>query len=279
LVLSRTMASTAAPSKAPAASSKQAPAKTAAGKAAPKKTLKLKSALPESLLKRRIANERSARKVQKSIRAKAARGRANNRVALVHAEKYAREYRSAEATLIKQRREAMNNGNFFVEAEPKVAFVFRIRGILGVSPKPRKVLQLLRLRQLNNGVFIRLNKATKNMLKLAEPYVAYGYPNLETIRKLVYKRGFAKINKQRIPLTDNSIIEANLGKYGVICMEDIVHEIYTAGPHFTEVTRFLWPFKLSNPIGGFRDKGRHYAEGGDAGDREDLINQIVQKMV
>ena len=75
------------------------------------------------------------------------------------------------------------------------------------------------------------------------------YPNLKTIRQLVYKRGFAKINKQRIPLTDNSIIEEHLGKHGIICMEDLVHEIYTAGPHFTEVTRFLWPFKLSNPKG------------------------------
>jgi len=162
---------------------------------------------------------------------------------------------------------------------PRSPLFFRLRGILGVSPKPRKVLQLLRLRQLNNGVFIRLNKATKNMLRLCEPYVAYGYPNLKTIRMLVYKRGFAKIKGQRIPLTDNAIIEHNLGKLGIICMEDIVHELYTCGPHFPEVTRFLWPFKLSNPKGGFIDKGRHYCEGGDAGDREDLINELLVKML
>jgi len=43
----------------------------------------------------------------------------------------------------------------------------------------RKVLQLFRLRQINNGVFIKLNKATLQMLKIAEPYVAWGYESSE----------------------------------------------------------------------------------------------------
>lgn len=46
--------------------------------------------------------------------------------------------------------------------------------INGVSPRVRKILQLLRLRQINNGVFIKLNKATINMLRLVEPYIAWG---------------------------------------------------------------------------------------------------------
>jgi len=242
-------------------------------------TAKKEGPLPESLVKQRkvhekyVARQRAAKKIESRYR-KVSRAKA-----IVKAEKHAKEYRDMETHLIRQRREAKAGGNFFVEPEAKVAFVFRLRGILGVSPKPRKVLQLLRLRQLNNGVFIRLNKATKNMLRLCEPYVAYGYPNLKTIRKLVYKRGFAKIKKQRIPLTDNAVIEHSLGKFGIICMEDIVHELYTCGPHFPEVTRFLWPFKLSNPKGGFIDKGRHYCEGGDAGDREDLINDLLVKML
>lgn len=50
--------------------------------------------------------------------------------------------------------------------------------INGVSPKVRKVLQLLRLRQIFNGVFVKLNKATINMLRIAEPYIAWGYVKL-----------------------------------------------------------------------------------------------------
>jgi hypothetical protein len=32
-----------------------------------------------------------------------------------------------------------------------------------------------------------------NMLQRVEPYVAYGYPNLKSVRELVYKRGYAKV--------------------------------------------------------------------------------------
>ena len=96
------------------------------------------------------------------------------------------------------------------------------------------------------------------MLRIVEPFVAYGYPNLKSVRELIYKRGYGKVKSatgsfpQRIPLTDNSIIEENLGKYGIICMEDLINEIYTVGPNFKQASNFLWPFKTSNPTGGFR---------------------------
>lgn len=43
-----------------------------------------------------------------------------------------------------------------------------------IAPKPRKILQLLRLLQINSGVFVRVTRATEQMLRLVEPYVAYG---------------------------------------------------------------------------------------------------------
>ena len=63
---------------------------------------------------------------------------------------------------------------------------------------------------------------------VVEPYVAYGFPNQKSVRELIYseratvdgaaliaaERGYGKINKQRIPLTDNHIVEEHLGKYG-----------------------------------------------------------------
>lgn len=65
------------------------------------------------------------------------------------------------------------------------------------------------------------------MLRLVEPYIAYGYPNLKSVRELIYKRGYGKVDKQRIALTDNTIIAKALGKQGIVCMEDIIHEILT----------------------------------------------------
>ena len=132
-----------------------------------------------------------------------------------------------EREQIRLRRLAKSKGEFFVPAQPKVAFVVRLRGVSNIPPKPRKIMQLLRLLQINNGVFVKLTNATKQMLQLCEPYVTYGEPNLKTIRELVYKRGHARVNRQRIPITDNSIIEANLGKYGIVSVEDVVHELAT----------------------------------------------------
>ena len=78
-------------------------------------------------------------------------------------------------------------------AEPKLAFVVRIKGINKIDPKKRKTLQLLRLLQINNGVFIKLTKATMEMIRIVEPFVAYGYPNLKSVRELIYKRGYGKV--------------------------------------------------------------------------------------
>ena len=44
-----------------------------------------------------------------------------------------------------------------------------------IAPKPRKILQLLRLLQINNGVFVKVTKATQQMLRLVEPYITYGF--------------------------------------------------------------------------------------------------------
>ena len=192
---------------------------------------------------------------------------------------YYKEYRDAERALIDAKREAKNNNTFYVEAEPKLVFVIRIKGIMKIPPKPRKVLQLLRLTQINAGVFVRVTKATSELLKLAEPYIAYGYPSLATVRKLIYKRGFGKVRGQRIPLSDNAIIEAALGQFGIVSMEDLIHEIFTVGPNFKQANNFLWPFKLSNPNGGFKTrKFIHFIQGGDTGNREHFINSLVKQM-
>merc|ERR1711881_703141 len=100
--------------------------------------------------------------------------------------------------------------------------VLRIRGINRVAPKVRKILQLLRLRQIHNCVFVKINGATMRMLQTSgvEPYIAVGYPNLRTVRELIYKRGYGKVCEtlaapQRIPITDNDLITEQLGKYGI----------------------------------------------------------------
>merc|ERR1711977_95907 len=213
--------------------------------------------VPETLLKKRKSQEKAREERTAELEKKKKAQKEKRGVIFKRAEKYVKEYRDQEREKIRLQRLAKQEGTFYIPAEDKLVFIVHI----------------------NNGVFVRMTKATLEMLKVVEPWIAYGYPNLKTVRELIYKRGYGKVNKQRIALTDNSIIETNLGKYGIVCMEDLIHEIYTVGPNFKQAANFLWPFKLSNPTGGFRTrKFRHFVEGGDLGNREEKINALVRQM-
>jgi len=260
--------------KAPKAASPQKGTKAASAQKGKKLT-----SVPETQLKRR--KEKAERKVKhlKSRLLVRKKNRERRRDIFRRAESYVKAFRRQQRDLLRIRRMTKLQGNFFVPDEPKLVFVIRIRGINGLHPRVRKILQLLRLRQINNGVFVKVNKATSNMLRIVEPYVAWGYPNMKSIHNLIFKRGFAKVKGQRIPITDNKIIEEKLGKRNIICIPDLIHEISSVGPNFRQATNFLWPFKLNTPNGGWRKKTTHYVEGGDYGNREIKINELLHRMV
>jgi len=241
-----------------------------------------KSTVPESVLKKRKRVEKweaAAKEAATTISKKRETSKAE---AFKRAESYVKEYKEQQASLVTLKRAARKAGTFYVEPEPKLLFVMRLRGINGMHPKTRHIMKVLRLLQIHNGVFMQVNKAVMNNLVKVDPYIMYGYPTLKTVRDLVYKRGFGKVNGQRVALSDNKIIEDALGektKGAVICMEDLVHQIYTVGPHFKECSKFLWPFKMNNPCGGLSRLRNHFVEGGDAGNREEYINELVSKML
>jgi len=234
---------------------------------------------PESAVKRATFKREQTAAFKAAIAANKAEKKALTKKAFERARDHTRAYRAAAAKVVTQKRQAKSNGNFFLEEKPKVAVIVRIRGIAKVAPKQRKVLQLLRLRQIFNAVFVKINKPMQNMLRLVEPYIAYGYPSLKTVRGLLYKRGFLKINSERVKISENKQIKSKYNNDSVVCVEDMVNQIYTAGKHFTKVTNGLWPFKLSPPKGGMRQKRRHFIEGGDFGNRETLINRFLHRMI
>merc|ERR1712007_360612 len=224
--------------------------------------IKMAPAVPEALKKKRQAHQ--AALAEKAL-AKQNAKKANilkRRAIIKRAAAYAKEYENTERVLITRKRQAKAAGNFYVDGEPKLALVVRIRGINQVSPRVKKILQLLRLRQIGNATFVKLNKATNMMLNIAQPYITWGYPNLKTVRELIYKRGHGKVNNQRVALTDNVIIQ----------------EVFTVGPNFKRANNFLWTFKLSAPNGGYRRVSNHFVEGGDFGNREDKINGLIRRM-
>uniref|UniRef100_A0A8C6DA42 Large ribosomal subunit protein uL30-like ferredoxin-like fold domain-containing protein n=1 Tax=Moschus moschiferus TaxID=68415 RepID=A0A8C6DA42_MOSMO len=128
-----------------------------------------------------------------------------------------------------------------------LAFVVRIERINGVSSLVQRTIARLRLNKILGGVFVKVTPETIKTLCIVEPYVTWGFPNLKSVRELILKRGQAKVKNKVIPLTDNTVIEEHLGKFDVICLEDLIHEIAFPGKNFLAISRFLRPFQLIGP--------------------------------
>jgi len=240
---------------------------------------KPKQNVPETHLKKRTRNTKLAESRKRWITKRAETAKAKAAEYAKRGEASAKKFAAEQKELVSLRRKARADGSFYVPAESKVILIVRIRGINNLAPQVRKILQLFRLRQLHNATLIRVNRATLNMLKKIEPYVTFGYPTRHTISNLVYKRGYGKINKQRIPITSNEVVEKVLGQKKIICVEDLINELYTCGPNFKVANNFLWSFKLASPKGGFNNKRHPFQKGGDWGNRDEAINDLVARML
>ncbi|XP_044495021.1 60S ribosomal protein L7-1-like [Mangifera indica] len=237
--------------------------------------------ISETVLKKRKSTESLAltRKAQLEL---GKYGQNNNKKKKVEdikrPEEFIKQFRAQELDLIRMKQRGKGAKSALVKPKSKLLFIIRIQGQNDMHPKTRKILYKLRLTKIFSGVFAMSSEGILQQLQKVEPYVTYGYPNLTNVKELIYKKGYAKIEKQRIPLTDNNIIEQTLGKYGMICIEDLIHEIANVGPHFKEVIKFLGPFLLSKPEGGLLGKKQRFKDGGESGNREDQINDLISKM-
>merc|ERR1712127_931522 len=191
------------------------------------RTITMAPKVPESVLKKQATQAKIAEEAKQASYEAKQKKRQDKKDSIAAAEKYNAEYKATDDAAIANRRQAKAQGGFYVPAMPKLALIIRIRGTIGVSPKAKKIMQLFRLRQIHNATFVRLNESTIRMLRLIEPYVTYGFPTRSTIEKLIFKRGFAKLNKQRIPIADNTVIDEGVGSLGIKCCADLIHEIYT----------------------------------------------------
>lgn len=86
------------------------------------------------------------------------------------------------------------------------------------------------------------------------------------------------IDKELVCTIALKIFPFSLGVHGIICLEDLIHEIYSAGKHFHQINNFLWPFHLSVARHAARNKVGFHKEMGDVGFRGDGINQLIRHM-
>ncbi|XP_007970730.1 ribosomal protein uL30-like isoform X3 [Chlorocebus sabaeus] len=141
-----------------------------------------------------------------------------------------------------------------------LAFVVRIERIDGVSLLVQRTIARLRLKKIFSGVFVKVTPQNLKMLRIVEPYVTWGFPNLKSVRELILKRGQAKVKNKTIPLTDNTVIEEHLGK------------------HFQEISWFLRPFHLSVARHATKNRVGFLKEMGTPGYRGERINQLIRQL-
>lgn len=164
-------------------------------------------------------------------------------------------------------------------------FAVLLRPTIHTTPKPvRRTLSALRLRRVREGVFLPYDAATRKMLHLVEPYVLYGVPGPETVADLVRRRGFGRVDGQRVPLADNNVIERELGDQGLICVEDLVQTIAGGGADvgaevYGKATKFLWPFRLTARKSKFQKKMLDLKDGKLYGDQGEAMNGFIREML
>ncbi|EIF48859.1 hypothetical protein HII13_000936 [Brettanomyces bruxellensis] len=236
---------------------------------------KRKNALRLREVKKLQAGERAAKRLarknsknQKFIRAETmiARHRASER----------EQYRIKRVT--KYDRESIERSDKKDDDEnSKLVFIMRIKGPYGarIPYKAIQILRLLRLDAVNVGTFAKYNETIRPLLRIVNPYIVIGTPSLATVRNLIQKRARVRISVSEmktktekgeieegeeydearetvsVPLNDNNLIEEKLGENGIICTEDIIHEIASVGPSFKTCVKFMEPFKLEPPVNGW----------------------------
>ncbi|KAH3669302.1 hypothetical protein OGAPHI_001423 [Ogataea philodendri] len=219
---------------------------------------------PEVLLKKRKNADRlrieKQEQARKRLEEQRKRRQQKRKAKFIRAETLVAKHRASEREQYRVKRVSQHerlSAKDTDDTEERLLFVVRIPGPHGakVPSAARKVLDLLRLEHVYTGTFVKLNSTVAPLLKLTSPYLSIGTPSLATVRNLIQKRASVTIQEdgqsKQVKLDDNNLIEDRLGDHGIICVEDIIHEIASLGDSFKQCVGFLDPFKLSAPVHGW----------------------------
>ena len=162
-----------------------------------------------------------------------------------------------------------------------MVFVVRTREDAGSIPRLiYQVLARFRLKRPYQGVFVKYTDTVRKQLHLIEPWIIYGRPSLGMIQDLLERRSFGTVKGERVPISNNVVLEQELGEeHGILCMEDIIQELHTVGDAFDAVTKFLWPFQLTCPRSKFEKEKLGAKQGKDYGDKGEEIDSYIEQML
>lgn len=194
------------------------------------------------------------------------------------------EYRKAERDDTRLRRQSEQHSlrplAYIPDGSKELALVFRYRANRIASQAVIKILRDMRLVRKYQAVFVKITPETRKLLAAVEPFISWGYPSVGVVRDLIFKYGFTKDGSKKTAISGNMQIEKALGDRNIICIEDLVHEIFTVGPNFDAANKYLCQFVLQAPKKGWeKSKGLHFTKGGECGFRAEAINDLFSSIL
>jgi len=223
--------------------------------------------ISETLLKSRrsldeLQHRRSTGVAVQNKRKRVVRG---EDVKITRPEQLVREYRIKEGSqnkMKRRKREAERRASVDLRTatgskgtiKSTVGFVVRIHEGRHASEEIKTVLKRLGLVKKYDATFIRLDEQGIASLKPIDAYVAYGYISNKSVEELVHRRAHSLATGTKKPLTDNLTVEKKLGDKGILCLNDLSHEVFTVGEHFDAAVKLMCVFQLSAPIGSYEKK-------------------------
>ena len=95
--------------------------------------------VPETLLKKRKQNAEARAVRARALILNRKQQQQKRGEIFKRAEKYVREYKKKEQDLVRLRRVARKTKNFYVPAQPKLAFVVRTRGYIYINKQTKSI--------------------------------------------------------------------------------------------------------------------------------------------
>jgi len=150
--------------------------------------------------------------------------------------------------------------------------IIRIRGKISVNKDIEDTIKLLNLTRVNHCVLYKESDKIAGMLKKGKDYITWGTIDLETLTKLLLKRG--KIYNSEKKLVDFSVMydDAKTKKIA----DDLI-----SGKTTVKQLNLKPVFRLRPPRKGYERKGvkNSFSIGGALGNRREKINELIKRMI
>ncbi len=148
--------------------------------------------------------------------------------------------------------------------------IIRIKGTVNRNVKVERALEVLRLKKPNHCIVVDDTPTNRGIVKKVKDQVAFGKIDLDTLSKMLKKRGRLEGN---VRLNEETVKET-----GYETIEKLAKDVLDGNVKIKDVPKLKPYFRLTPPSKGFKSTKKNYPKG-NLGNNEDKINELIEKMI